>query len=98
LSDGVHAFGAEPQSLDEQNFDKTIDDEIAAWSVGERLIDDRVYRAREPSRRGIGGLDMDEGRQQTAEQVPLDGVQFEIAAEQLKSASRSGSPYRTSPA
>ena len=45
FSDGVHAFGAEPQSLHEQNLDKTIDDEIAAWSVGERLLHDRVYRA-----------------------------------------------------
>src|ERR1700704_3157574 len=84
LSDGVHAFGAEPQSLHEQNLDKTIDDEIAAWSVGERLLDDRVYRAREPSRRGIGGLDMDKGRQQTAEQAAVGGVQFEVATELLE--------------
>jgi hypothetical protein len=63
FSDGVHAFGAEPQSLHEQNLDKTIDDEIAAWSVGERLLDDRVYRALKPPRSGIGRLDMDKGRQ-----------------------------------
>jgi len=84
LSDGVHAFGAEPQSLHEQNLDKTIDDEIAAWSVGERLLDDRVYRALKPSRSGIGGLDMDTGRQQTAEQAAVDGVQFEITTELLE--------------
>jgi hypothetical protein len=45
LSDGVHAFGAEPQSIHERNLDKTIDDEIATWSINERLLDDRVYRA-----------------------------------------------------
>src|ERR1700736_812076 len=84
LSDGVPAFGGEPQSLHEQNLDKTIDDEIAAWSVGERLLDDRVYRALEPSRRRIGGLDMDKGRQQAAEQTTVDSVQLEIAAELLE--------------
>jgi hypothetical protein len=84
LSDSVHAFGAEPQRLHEQNLDKTIDNEIAAWSVGERLLDDRVYRALDPSRRRIGGLDMDKGRQQTAEQATVDGVQLEIATELLE--------------
>jgi hypothetical protein len=84
LSDGVHAFGAEPQSLHEQNLDKTIDDKIAAWSVGERLLDDRVYRALKPSHSGIGRLDMDKGRQQTAEQAAVDGVQFEITTELLE--------------
>src|ERR1700675_3894176 len=84
LSDGVHAFGAEPQSLHEQDLDKTIDDEIAAWSVGKRLLDDRVYRGLEPSCRRIGGFDMDKGRQQTDEQAAVDGVQFEITTEQLE--------------
>jgi len=84
LSDGVNAFGAEPQSLHEQNLDKTIDDEVAAWSVGERLLDDRVYRRLEPSGRGIGGLDMDKGRQQAAEQATVDRLQLEIAAEQFE--------------
>jgi hypothetical protein len=42
---------------------KTNDDEIAAWPVGERLLDDRVYRALKPPRSGIGRLDMDKGRQ-----------------------------------
>ena len=74
LSDGVNAFGAEPQSLHEQNLDKTIDDEIAAWSVGERLLDDRVYRALKPSRSGIGGLDMDKSREQSAEQPAVGRV------------------------
>src|SRR3984893_7524672 len=83
LSDSVHAFGAEPQSLHEQNLDKTIDDEIAAWSVGERLLDDRVYRPLKPSRSGIGGLDRDKGRQQAAEQTTVDRVQLERAAEQF---------------
>ena len=36
LFDGVHVFGAEPPSLHEQNLDETIDDEIAARSIGER--------------------------------------------------------------
>src|SRR5580700_3000861 len=84
LSDSVNAFGAEPQSLHEQNLDKTIDDEVAAWSVGERLLDDRVYRGLEPSGRGIGGLDMDKRRQQAAEQTTVDRVQLEIAAEQFE--------------
>ena len=65
LSDGVHAFGAKPQSLHE------FDDDIAAWSVGERLLDDRVYRALKPFRGRIGGLDMDKRRQQTAEQAAV---------------------------
>jgi hypothetical protein len=64
--DRVHAFSAEPQRLHEQNLDKTIDDEIAAWSLGERLLDDQAYHALKPSRRRIGGLDMHKGRQQTA--------------------------------
>jgi hypothetical protein len=59
LSDGFHAFGAEPQSLHEQNLDETIDDEIAARSVGECLLDDRVNRALKSPRGGIGGPDMD---------------------------------------
>src|ERR1700682_966153 len=84
LSYSVHAFGAEPQRLHEQNLDKTIDNEIAAWSVGERLLDDQVYRALKPSRRRIGGLDMDKGRQQTAEQAAVDGVELENAAELLE--------------
>src|SRR6267378_5423316 len=84
LSDDVHALGAEPQSLCEQNLDKTIDNEIATWSVGERLLDDRVYHALKPSRSGIGGLDMDKGRQQTAEQAAVDEVQFEITTELLE--------------
>src|ERR1700722_13178594 len=84
LSDSVHAFGAEPQCLHEQNLDKTIDNEIAAWSVGERLLDDRVYRAFDPSHRRIGGLNMDKGRQQTAEQATINGVQLEIATELLE--------------
>src|ERR1700704_968179 len=80
-SDGIHAFGTEPQRLHEQNLYKAIDDEIAAWSVGERLLNDRVYRALEPSRRRIASLDMDNSRQQTAKQATVDGVQLEIAAE-----------------
>src|ERR1700692_3933879 len=84
LSDGVNAFGAEPQGLHEQNLDKTIDDEVAAWSVGERLPDDRVYRGLEPSGRRIGGLDMDKGRQQASEQTTVDRVQLEMAAEQFE--------------
>ena len=84
LSDGVHAFGSEAERLHEQNFNETIHDEIAAWSVGERLLDDRVYRALKPSRSGIGGLDMDKGRQQSAEQAAVDGVQFEITTELLE--------------
>jgi hypothetical protein len=47
LSDGVHTFGAETERLHQQNFNKTIHDKIAAWSVGERLLDDRVYRVLE---------------------------------------------------
>jgi hypothetical protein len=82
--DSINVFGTEPQSLHEQNLDKTIDDEVAAWSVGERLLDDRIYRALKPSRSGIGGLDMDKGWQQTAEQAAVDGVQFEITTELLK--------------
>ena len=84
LSDGVNAFGAEPQSLHEQNLDKTIDDEVAAWSVGERLLDDQIYRALKSSRRRIAGLDMDKARQQTAEQATINGVQLEIATELLE--------------
>ena len=84
LSDSVHAFGAEPQRLHEQNLDKMIYNEIAAWSVGERLLDDRVNCALDPSRRRIGGLNMDKGRQQTAEQAAVDGVQFEITTELLE--------------
>jgi hypothetical protein len=83
LCNGVHAFGAESQSFDEQNLDKTIHDEIAAWSVGDRLLDDRVYRALKPPRSGIGGLDMDKGRQQTPEQAAVYEVQFEITAKLL---------------
>jgi hypothetical protein len=49
--------GSEAERLHEQNFNKTIDDKIAAWSVGERRLDDRVQRALEPSRRRIAGLD-----------------------------------------
>ena len=94
LSNSVHAFGTEPQRLHEQNLDETIDYEIAAWSVGERLLDDRVYRALKPSHSGIGRLDMDKGRQQTAKQAAIDRVQFEIPPSCLNSASRSGSPYR----
>src|ERR1700726_156568 len=84
LSDSVHAFGAEPQCLHEQNLDKTIDNEIAAWAVGERLLDDRVYRAFDPSTRRIGGWNMDKGGQQAAEQAPINGVQLEIATELLE--------------
>ncbi len=83
-SDGIHAFGTEPQRLHEQNLDKTIDNEIAAWSVGERLLGDRVHRSPKPSRRRIASLDMDNSRQQTAEQGTVDGVQLEIAAELLE--------------
>lgn len=84
LSDCVHAFSAPSQSLHEQNLDETVKDEIAARSVGERLLDDRVYRSREPSRGGIGGPDMDESRQQTAEQAAVDRIQFEITTELLE--------------
>jgi hypothetical protein len=84
LSDGVHAFGAKPQSLHEQDLDETIDDDIAAWSVGERLLDDRVNRALKPPRGGIGGPDVDESRQQTAEQAAVDRIQFEITTELLE--------------
>jgi hypothetical protein len=84
LSDRVHAFVPEAERLHEQNFDKAIDNEIAAWSVGERFVDDRVYRALEPSGSGIGGLDMDKNRQQAAEQAAVGGVQFEITAEHFE--------------
>jgi hypothetical protein len=84
LSDSVHAFGAEAQRLHEQNLDKAIDNEIAACSVGERLLDDRVHRSPKSSRRPIASLDMDNSRQQTDEQATVDGVQLKIAAELLE--------------
>jgi hypothetical protein len=40
LSDDVHAFGTKPQSLHQQDLDKTINDDFAAWSVGEPLLND----------------------------------------------------------
>jgi hypothetical protein len=67
LSDGVNVFGPEAERLHEQNFDKTIDDEIAACPVGKRFLDDRVDHAFKPSGSGIGRLDMDQLRQQAAE-------------------------------
>jgi len=74
LSDDVHAFGAKPQSLHQQDLDKTINDDFAAWSVGEPLLNDRVYHALKSSRSGIGGLDMDKSREQSAEQPAVGRV------------------------
>jgi len=53
---------------------KTINDDFAAWSVGEPLLNDRVYHALKSSRSGIGGLDMDKSREQSAEQPAVGRV------------------------
>jgi hypothetical protein len=45
LSDCVHAFASEAERLYKQNLDKAINDEFTTGTVGERFLNDRVYRS-----------------------------------------------------